>query len=151
LIERTDHGREAWMLLFQLFRSQRREMGELCSHFRLNPAQVHLLLNLQPDRGVPMSELADCLAFDPSYVTGVVDRAEERGLVQRQPSPTDRRVKLIVLTPEGLKTRAEIQDRFEQPPPFIAALSDADKTALRDIFLRAAHGAQIPTSGEASR
>jgi MarR family transcriptional regulator, organic hydroperoxide resistance regulator len=144
-----DTAREAWMLLFQLFRSQRREMMTLHSDFQLNPAQVHLLLNLEPEVGVPMSELAEALACDASYITSLVDKVEDRGLVQRLPSPADRRVKLISLTPEGVDTRERLLERCSQPPPFIAALSDTDKTALRDIFLRATQAAQKSVDGQA--
>ena len=137
-----DAAREAWMLLFQLFRSQRREMMTLHSDFRLNPAQVHLLLNLEPEIGVPMNELAEALACDASYITGVVDKVEDRGLVQRVTSPSDRRVKLIALTPVGAEIRGQLLERCSQPPPFIASLSLEDKAALRDIFLRATRNQQ---------
>ena len=52
-------------------------------------------------RRLPMNELAALLACDNSNVTGLVDRLEARGLVTRQPSPEDRRVKHIVLTDAG--------------------------------------------------
>ncbi|HTI66743.1 MAG TPA: MarR family winged helix-turn-helix transcriptional regulator [Caulobacteraceae bacterium] len=146
-----DVGREAWMLLFQLFRSQRREMMTLHSDFQMNPAQVHLLLNLEPDQGVPMSDLAGALACDASYITGLVDKIEDRGLVQRLPNPADRRVKLIALTAEGAEIRGRLLERCSQPPTFIAALSETDKTALRDIFRRATQHAQAPSPAQASQ
>lgn len=145
-----DVGREAWMLLFQLFRAQRKEMAGLSSEFQLNGAQVHLLMNLQAAKPVPMSELAEALHCDASYITGLVDKVEQRGLVQRMPDPADRRVKLIGLTPEGLETRQRLMDRFSEPPPFIAILSQDDKTALRDIFRRAAQAMPTPLPGQAS-
>lgn len=54
-------------------------------------------------RGGPtaMRALAETLACDASNMTGIVDRLEKRGLVRREPSPGDRRVKNVVLTPEG--------------------------------------------------
>jgi DNA-binding MarR family transcriptional regulator len=142
---KQEAAREAWMLLFQLFRSQRREMTALKTELLLNPAQVHLLFNLEPGQAVPMSELAESLVLDASYITGLVDRMEERGLLQRQPSPSDRRVKLISLTPEGVATRQMVHERVSQPPPFIAGLSKEDVLALRDIFQRAAQLVQTPS------
>ena len=132
-----DPGRQAWLLLFKIFRTQRREMMGLHAEFQLNPAQLHLLMHLDAQRGRPMSELAETLAYDASYVTGLVDKIEDRGLVQRLPSPEDRRVKLIALTAAGAEIRQRVVDRVSQPPPFIDRLSLADKTALRDIFQRA--------------
>jgi DNA-binding MarR family transcriptional regulator len=133
-----DPAREAWRLLFQLFRSSRREIAELHSDFDLNPAQVQLVLNVSPESGSPMNELAETLACDASYVTGLVDKLESRGLVQRTPKPEDRRIKLIGLTPQGREIRKRLYERVSQPPAFIAAMSPADQEALRDIFRRAA-------------
>jgi DNA-binding MarR family transcriptional regulator len=140
-----DPAAEAWTLLFQLFKAQRREMMAVHAEFKLNPAQGHLMLMLEPGRASPMSELADALCFDASYITGLVDKVEARGLVERRPSPEDRRVKLVALTEFGLATRAGLVARISQPPPFIAALSQDDKIALRDIFRRAARAAQLPS------
>jgi DNA-binding MarR family transcriptional regulator len=55
-----------------------------------------------------MRRLADTLSCDASNVTGLVDRLESRGLVQRQPSPQDRRVKVLHLTPTGARLRAQL-------------------------------------------
>jgi DNA-binding MarR family transcriptional regulator len=133
-----DPGREAWGLLFQLFRSQRREFAAMYAAFNLNPAQVHLLLNIDQELGNSMSELADALACDASYVTGIVDKLEARDLVRRTPKPQDRRVKLIALTPEGRDVSDRLREQVHRAPPFIAAMPEEDKLALRDIFRRAA-------------
>lgn len=55
----------------------------------------------------PMRELADHLACDPSYITGLADQLEERGLARRCPG-TDRRVKLLEATQEGFALRDRI-------------------------------------------
>jgi len=70
---------------------------------------LHLI---EPDRPVPMGRLADTLACDASNVTGLVDRLEARGLVQRLPSPADRRVKVIQLTPTGSRLRTRLLQRM---------------------------------------
>ena len=57
------------------------------------------LLSLEP---LPMRKLARKLKCEPSNVTGIVDRLEARGLVERRPDPADRRVKLAAATEEGL-------------------------------------------------
>ncbi len=142
--EADDAAREAWRLLFQLFRAQRRAMQSTHAELDLNPGQVHLLLSLEPSQALPMSELAEALACDASYVTGLVDRLEGRDLVHRLPAPTDRRVKLIALTGKGEAVREDVLDRISRPPPFIEALSTADKRALRDIFTRAMQSVHAP-------
>jgi DNA-binding MarR family transcriptional regulator len=55
-----------------------------------------------------MCRLADTLSCDASNVTGLVDRLESRGLVKRQSSAADRRVKVLQLTPTGSRLRAQL-------------------------------------------
>lgn len=137
MADEGDPGREAWMLLFQLFRSQRREFAALETEIGLNMAQAHLLKNIETPQGSPMSELAEALFCDASYITGLVDKLENRGLVQRLPSPEDRRVKLIALTEAGIAARENFMNRLSRPPGFIETLPVEDKRALRDIFMKA--------------
>jgi DNA-binding MarR family transcriptional regulator len=91
-----------------------------------------------------MSLLADKLFCDNSNVTGIVDRLEARGLIERHPAEHDRRVKLLVLTAEGERVRTIATRQMSQPPPAIAALPMEHKRALRDA-LRAAVRAPAKT------
>jgi len=84
-----------------------------------------------------MSALADRLFCDASNVTGIADRLEVRGLVRRQSYAGDRRVKALTITPSGVKLREQVMELMSQPPEAIAALSEADQRALRDILARA--------------
>jgi len=59
------------------------------------------LLGVLRDRTPTMNELARFLGLDKSSVTGLVDRAERRGLVARVPSAADRRAVLVSLTDQG--------------------------------------------------
>src|ERR1700742_21543 len=70
------------------------------------------LLGVLRDREPTMNELARLLQLDRSSVTGLVDRAERRGLVTRVPSAADRRSVLVRLTPEGRALIAETGTRF---------------------------------------
>ena len=84
-----------------------------------------------------MSELAERLHCDNSNVTGIVDRLEDRGLVERRPAEHDRRVKMLAITPAGADIRARLAERLEVPPEPLARLSADDQRALRDIMRRA--------------
>jgi DNA-binding MarR family transcriptional regulator len=70
-------------------------------------------------------------------VTGIVDRLEARGLVQRRSAPHDRRVKALALTPAGLQVRDRVIRALTEPPEAIRRLSRDDQEALRDILRRA--------------
>jgi DNA-binding MarR family transcriptional regulator len=98
---------------------------------------LHALRLIEPGVEVPMSSLAGKLFCDASNVTGIVDRLEARGLIERRPAEHDRRVKLLVLTPEGERLRATVMRQFARPPAELASLPMEHKRALRDA-LRAA-------------
>ena len=105
-----------------------------------------------------MRAMADGLACDASVATWLVDRLEERGLVERRTPPTDRRVKTIVLTPLGIRTRERLRESFYEPP---AALMNLDLASLRALTtalkkLPTSHGegcgqGEAPMSGEQSK
>jgi len=136
--KKPDYAREAWALLTRLFKA---EKGKHLAALELTMPQAQLLLNLDPDRPVPMNTLADTLGCDASNVTGLVDRLESRRLIERRADPADRRVKMIAVTGSGAEFRTKLLARWYEPPAGIAALPDRDKKALLQILRRAAEGA----------
>ncbi|MFB6627100.1 MarR family winged helix-turn-helix transcriptional regulator [Streptomyces sp. NPDC056374] len=73
----------------------------------LTPLQAKALLySAEP---VPMRVLAERLHAEPSNLTTLVDRLEERGLVERRSGAADRRVKLVAATEAGLRAIAELR------------------------------------------
>jgi DNA-binding MarR family transcriptional regulator len=59
------------------------------------------MIGILRDRRLTISELAGALGLDRSSVSGLVDRTEKRGLVQREPNPTDARSVHVTLSAEG--------------------------------------------------
>src|SRR5882724_11893780 len=98
----------AWQLLMRFFFAQRAHLPASGAEFDLSAVQCHVLHLIKPGRPLPMRRLADTLACDASNVTGLVDRLESRGLVQRQASASDRRVKQLHLTPAGARLRSQL-------------------------------------------
>jgi DNA-binding MarR family transcriptional regulator len=127
---------EAWQLLVKFFFTQRADLPTLASEFELSAAQCHVLHLIEPDRPIPMGRLAEALACDASNVTGLVDRLELRGLVRRQPAAADRRVKVLELTPAGVRLRSTVLDRMTKPPGSLARLSANEQRALVKILKR---------------
>jgi len=126
----------AWPLLVRLFFAQRANLPPLAAEFQLSPAQCHVLHLIEPDRPVPMGQLAETLACDASNVTGLVDRLETRGLVRRRPSSGDRRVKVLVLTAAGTRVRALLLARMTAPPAVLDRLSLREQRALVQMLRR---------------
>jgi MarR family transcriptional regulator, organic hydroperoxide resistance regulator len=125
---------EAWSLIAELFTSQRTRFLAIASEFELAPAQLMALKALDPEEPVPMRDLACALACDNSNVTGIVDRLESRGLVERRAAPHDRRVKMLVVTTAGADLRARVKARMEEPPEPLKRLTEAEQHALRDLM-----------------
>jgi len=71
-------------------------------------AQLHILFTLQRSSEMTMSQLADVLNVSLSNATGLIDRLEERGYIERYRVPTDRRVVLVRVTTSGQTMLAEI-------------------------------------------
>ena len=82
-----------------------------------------------------MKELADALACDPSYVTSLADQLENRGLLMRVPG-TDRRVKLLQLTPQGLALRRDVAAAVQKEVGFALRLSSAERATLHHLLTR---------------
>jgi DNA-binding MarR family transcriptional regulator len=108
------------------------------------------LLGVLRDRRPTMNELAKVLGLDKSSVTGLVDRAERRGLVARAPSAADRRSVLVSLTDQGRALAASVAGRFETDvSQLLALLPAADRSALTSLVSRllvahaAAHGVDL--------
>jgi MarR family transcriptional regulator, organic hydroperoxide resistance regulator len=132
-------AREIWELLLELSRTHLRErLAVTISAFDLSVPQAHALQMLEPGRPLPMRDLAARLRCDASNVTGIVDRLEARGLVERQPAPDDRRVKALVVTDKGIALRASLVERLHRVPPAFTGLSHAEQRTFLDLLRRVA-------------
>jgi DNA-binding MarR family transcriptional regulator len=129
-------ARRVWQALFDLLiRSAPLRTASLARR-GLTPNDSRALFSLDPGTGRSMRSLADEWQCDPSNATFIVDRLEALGLASRQPLLHDKRVKLVVLTRKGEKTRAELLHEFHQPPAEFDALDRADLEALERILSR---------------
>jgi DNA-binding MarR family transcriptional regulator len=129
-------AKEAWALFWRIFTADKPRRMATLNDLGLAPMQSMALMQLRPGEPMPMSALASALMCDNSNVTGIVDRLEAQGLVERRPSEHDRRVKTLVVTPKGIDLRGQVERRMSVPPPPLANLSDEDAATLRDILQR---------------
>lgn len=110
----------------------------------LTPQQGQLLCVLM-GRPYGMSELGAVLGLAKSSLTGLVDRTERNGLVQRESDPSDMRAVRVALTPRGSKLAegfyAETCRRIEKLP---AGLSDAERSRLATLLGRVVSDNEVP-------
>jgi DNA-binding MarR family transcriptional regulator len=118
-----------------------KEYEEAAAERSLTGAQAKVLglLRLGP---LPMRQIAQTLSCEPSNITGIVDRLELRGLVERQADPADRRIKLVAATAAGGAATSELREslRFAREP--LALLAPDERTQLRDLIRRIVDGAE---------
>ena len=100
----------------------------------LSLTQLRVLAILR-DRRLRMTALADYLGLEKSTMTGLVDRAEKRGLLQRAPNAGDGRAVDVFLSPDG----AELADRLyahvgRSLSPMTSELSPAEQRRLQSLL-----------------
>jgi len=121
---------EVWQsLLGYFFAHQGTTMG-IAQELGLTPGHLKALFVLDAEQPRAMGEIAEALMCDPSNATWLVDRLDERELIERRPHPSDRRVKTVVLTPAGAKLKRHIIERMSQAPPDLTALDRAELEQL---------------------
>jgi len=85
-------------------------------------------------------ELASNLGYDPSNITGLADKLEERGLVERHVDPDDRRVRKLVLSSSGRTLMEAMRVRMREGHPLITNLSAAEQEQLIGLLRTATDG-----------
>ena len=140
----TAAGRDAWRLLYEIFfaRGVRDRLNEAGATIGVSAGLMKALFHLEPDESVRMGDLAEHLSCDASYVTNLADALEERGLAERRPHPTDRRVKTLVLSPAGIAAKQQLFDLLYEPPPALDVLDAAEQRELRDLLRKVAGAVQ---------
>jgi DNA-binding MarR family transcriptional regulator len=137
-------AKRVWRDLFDLLIRSAPQRTRSLARRGLTPNDSRALFSLDLRVGRSMRSLADEWDCDPSNATWIVDHLEELGLATRQPALHDRRIKLVLLTRKGQKTRTELLAEFHQPPPEFQALRRADLEALDRVL------AKIAPSGAAA-
>lgn len=130
---------EASHLLHQLAERQQAYYTACAAEFGLSAAQAKVLMSLQWTDRAPMRALAERVGSDPSNLTGLVDKLEQRGAVRRMPDPDDRRVKTLELTEDGKRLGGAFWQRLTTEAGPIAPLTHAQVRQLAEL-LRAALG-----------
>ena len=119
----------------------RERMDARMSRFGMTPAQTHVLRFLRLNGGqMPQRELLENLKVKPSTVNGILDRMEEKGLVERSVSGTDARQRVIALTPAGEEREAQAKKSFLEAEALIArGLTEEETDTLRSLLERVIH------------
>jgi DNA-binding MarR family transcriptional regulator len=135
-----DIPRAVMALLMDFLMQQRKRFQTIAEEMGGPPPQAFMLIRLKDfPEGLPMSAIAEDAGCDPSNVTSWVDKLEDRGLLRREPSLQDRRVKRVVITEKGKQVAARLLEQLLEPQEWLLSLSEADQRRLRDILERGLH------------
>ncbi len=123
-------------------------MGRLVQG-RVSLSQMHVLWLLQHHGEMSMSRLAELLDVSLSNATGLIDRMEEHGLIERVRVPDDRRVVLVRPAAAGLRALSETEtSRRARMRAVLGHLSEADRPIVLAAFrsLRRALSAEVESA-----
>lgn len=96
-------------------------------------------------RGVIARELSEMSGTTPASVASLLQGLEERGLITREPSPDDSRVKLLTVTDEGSRLIAGFDDEMNAAQErLFSPLSAAEQDQLLDLLTRVVEGNGLP-------
>jgi DNA-binding MarR family transcriptional regulator len=134
-------ARRVWQLMFEFLMRTAPDRSRSLGRRGLTPNDSRALGSLASQEGRTMRSLAEEWECDASNATWIVDRLERFGLAERRTVPHDRRVKLVVLTARGVRTKGELMEEFLTPP---AELLDTSQNDL-ETLLRALEAFPHPT------
>jgi MarR family transcriptional regulator, organic hydroperoxide resistance regulator len=106
----------------------------VCTDLGLNRAQAQLLAQLPSDLVLSQREMSQRLHCAPSSIVGLIDSLEERGWLARQVDRADRRINVLVLTPDGRQLREQLMQRLLDPPAAIRRLPAEAQEELRTLL-----------------
>lgn len=134
--ERPDTLRD---LVMSTSRGLRRRWIAALEPWQLTPHEYRALhvIGHGPDAAPRLGDVAKALHIAPRSATEVVDRLQDRGLVERIPDAADRRATCVQLTDDGRRTVRELQRaRDADADDYFAALDDRDRAELRRILTK---------------
>lgn len=116
------HLRRAHVATFQNF-------AKVLDDWNISPGQVGVLALVKSNPGINQTRVGNALGIDRSTLVAVIDRLEERKLIARTPSPTDRRSHALVMTDEGERYLGKLLPQVHEHERQIAADLSADERA----------------------
>ncbi|WP_083769938.1 MarR family winged helix-turn-helix transcriptional regulator [Beutenbergia cavernae] len=127
-------------LLLAATRAMRRRWGAALEPWGLAPhtsRALRVVCSRDDDDAPRLADIAAALRIAPRSATEVVDALAQRGLVRREPSPSDRRAVVVTATQEGRRVHDAVEAaRQASAEEFLAPLSDPDRATLRGLLER---------------
>ena len=132
---RTDLWQRPGYLIRRLHQIHVAMFIEECTAFNITPVQYAVMTALLNRPGLDQISIAHEAAIDRTNVADVLARLEDRGLLQREVSASDRRMKLARLTPDGERIARDMEDHMQKAQErFVAPLSTGERAQLMELM-----------------
>ncbi len=128
----SDAAHRSWRAMRALVLDHDRRK-EVCETLDMSFVRIKTLLALA-EQELTMRQLTARLSTDPPYTTLIVDDLEAREMVIRTVHPTDRRAKLVTLTPTGHDTARRAEQLLNEPPAALGELRAEQLLVLDGIM-----------------
>lgn len=123
-----------WFAMNGLVRDRARESRARITEVIDIPFSRFRALRRVAERPMTQRELAEGMGVDKSAMSGIVDDLVERGLVTREPEPSDRRCRLVTITDAGRRVVTEVIDNPAVAPSMFDALDGAELRQLAGLL-----------------
>jgi DNA-binding MarR family transcriptional regulator len=124
-------------LLGRLGREARRQFTQVLSAWELHPSHYGILLLLEAIGQASQQHLAQVLTIDRANIVTLLDVLEQRGFIERQADPLDRRRHAVKLTAVGQVELQQIrQAREKVDEAFFAGLDNKEQEALHQLLAK---------------
>jgi MarR family 2-MHQ and catechol resistance regulon transcriptional repressor len=126
---------ELWQNISAIYRTGIKTLNNRLSSARITFSQWSILRALGKFGSMPMTKLSEHMLVAPPNITGLVDRLEKKGYVERRRDSLDRRLFMIQLTRKGQETQQAISQQFRAYVRHVfSPLSDSDRAVLLSLL-----------------
>jgi DNA-binding MarR family transcriptional regulator len=124
-------------LIYHMAQDLGRFAEKILNPFDLTLEQLHILKTMPRDGGMTQKDIGAAVGKTPANMTRILDRLEEKSLIQRQRDPKDRRATLVFMTENGKKTAEKVTDIFESfSIQFQKGVTDQELRIIRAAFAK---------------
>jgi DNA-binding MarR family transcriptional regulator len=149
MTEKTSFDRDLQIQLHDVARMLRTRFDRWAHTYGMTRAQGVILARLHRQPGLSQIEMADLCEVEPITVGRLVDRLEARGLIERRPDPTDRRIKRLHLLPASEPVLAKIEAyKADLDAYLLGGISASDRKTVVEVLLHMKNKLTLETTGE---
>jgi DNA-binding MarR family transcriptional regulator len=128
-----DQSRSLLREVARLYTRAQRVVADCC---QTTSTQCHLLTELGRSGPLPLSELGTRVSLEKSWVSRAVEAMAERGLVTKEPNPSDARSWLVTLTGEGVRTVDDLNRTLDtHAEQLLGSLTARERAAVESSLL----------------